>query len=95
MHKFSTAVPQSPTLTALCFRSLDYAKILYCSAEITRCAAPPALHSVGLLNVLKSTFAGASGYPLAGRAPVGAAGFSLRARGLKPTALFSGAFAAS
>ncbi len=35
------------------------------------------------------TFAGASGHPLAGHAPVGSAGFSLRTRGLKPTGLFS------
>ncbi len=61
----------------------------------TKSSALAALRSVGLLNVLKSTFAGASGYPLAGHAPVGAAGFSLRARGLKPTALFSGGFPAS
>ena len=48
-----------------------------------------------LLNVLKSTFAAVD--PQAGtpRAPVGAAGFNLRARGLKPTALFSGASVAS
>ncbi len=39
-------------------------------------------------------FVGASEYPLAGHAPVGAAGFSLRARGLKPTALFSDPFGA-
>ena len=48
---------------------------------------------VGLLKVPYSTFAGASD-PQAG-APArqsGPAGFSLRARGLKPTALFSGAF---
>ncbi len=39
--------------------SPDYAEILYCSDEIIRRAAPPALHSVGLLNVPYSTFAGA------------------------------------
>ncbi len=46
---------------------------------------------LGLLNVLKSTFAGVDSQAGTPRAPVGAAGFSLRARGLKPTALFSGA----
>ncbi len=94
MHKFSTAAPPPSSER---------------SEEITRRAAPPALHSVGLLSASLHIYetrhfrtqeyvcGGLAGYPLAGRAPVGAApaGFSLRARGLKPTALFSGAFAAS
>ena len=47
-------------------------------------------------HILKSTFAGIDLQAGTRRAPVGAAGFSLRPpRGLKPTALFSGPSAAS
>ncbi len=82
--------------------SPHFSHLLYCIGAMSRpdCVThkwvPPTRKRVplGLLTVVKNTFAGADPWrvPLA---PVGAAGFSLRARGLKPTALFSGPSAAS
>ncbi len=65
-----------------------------------RRAAPPVLHDpqAGTPRPPQRTIqhvCGGLGHPLAGHAAVGAAGFSLRARGLKPTALFSAAVVAS